>query len=202
MKIKERFLTFFAILGAVAIVQNADAKTITVHSTTDDGPGSLRQAIVQASSGDKINVVVNGTITLTSGELLINKNLTISGPGPHGIISGNNTSRVFHITPGLTVTLDGLTITNGAASQDPDDFPADAGGGIFSDHAKLSANNCTLTGNAASFGGAIFSNSIDGGSASLTINNTTITNNSANYAGGGIFAGGDSLMARLQATAR
>jgi len=36
-------------------IRNADAKTITVHITADSGPGSLRQAIAQASNGDKVN---------------------------------------------------------------------------------------------------------------------------------------------------
>jgi hypothetical protein len=49
----------------------------------DSGAGTLRQAILDASSscGDTINFAVSGVITLTSGELPIAKNLTISGPG-------------------------------------------------------------------------------------------------------------------------
>ena len=46
------------------------------------GPGSLRQAILNASSGDAINFAPSvTTVTLTSGELVIDKNLTITGPG-------------------------------------------------------------------------------------------------------------------------
>lgn len=176
-----------------AIATSGLAKTSTVHSTADDGPGSLRQAISQATNGDTINIVVNGTITLTSGELQVTKSLAIKGPGTHGIISGNNTSRVFHITPGTTVILDSITVLNGAASQDAGDFPANAGGAVYNDHAKLSVNNCTLSGNSAALGGAIFSNSMDGGSASLSINNSTITANSVSFAGAGIFSGGGFL---------
>src|SRR3981081_2580491 len=62
----------------------AFATNYTVTNTADSGPGSLRAAISAAASGDKINFAptLNGqTITLTSGELLINKNLSIQGPG-------------------------------------------------------------------------------------------------------------------------
>ncbi|HST31088.1 MAG TPA: hypothetical protein VLK27_09655, partial [Chthoniobacterales bacterium] len=126
MKIQSSLRILLTIVALTAS-QRAVAKTTTVHSTADNGPGSLRQTIVQASNGDKINIDAKDTITLTSGELLVNKNLTITGPGPKGIISGNGTSRVFHITPGTAVTLDGLTIVNGRASQDLNAFPANAG---------------------------------------------------------------------------
>jgi hypothetical protein len=181
----------------IASPLSAHAKTITVHSNADSGPGSLRQALGDAATGDTINLDVKGMVVLTSGELVVNKNLTIRGPGPHAIISGNNASRVFHLTPRVTVTLDSLTVTNGVASTDPNNFPANAGGGIYSDHAKLTVNNCRVTNNVANLGGGVFNNSKDGGSATLIVNNTTISGNIARSTigydgarGGGIFSGG------------
>jgi hypothetical protein len=181
---------------AAAVGHIAHARTIVVHSTADDGPGSLRQALIEASSGDTINIVASGTITLLSGELVVAKNVTIHGPGPHGIISGNSTSRVFHIMPGVIVTISSLTITNGRVSLGFD-FPADAGGAIYSDHATLTLDNCTISNSSANLGGGIFSNAKDGGNASLTINNSTISGNAAHSIsgfdgayGGGIFSGG------------
>ena len=59
------------------------ATTIIVTNTNDRGPGSLRSAIAAASDGDTIQLdpaLKGQTITLTSGELFINKNLTITGP--------------------------------------------------------------------------------------------------------------------------
>ena len=50
-------------------------------SLADSGPGSLRQAIVDAFPGDRINFIVTGTIALTSGQLVVDKDLTITGPG-------------------------------------------------------------------------------------------------------------------------
>src|ERR1700730_6668339 len=61
----------------------AKCATLTVFSGNDSGAGTLRQAIFDASSGDTINFALPQnvkTISLTSGELLINKNLTVNGP--------------------------------------------------------------------------------------------------------------------------
>lgn len=177
-----------------AIEQQADDPnhTIVVLSTADDGPDTLRHALAIASDGDKINIVATGTITLTTGELVVDKSLTIRGPGKANAgISGNGASRVFHVTPGTTVSIDGLTITSGNAIGA---FPANAGGGIFSDHATLIVSNCTINGNSARLGGGICNNSFGGGSASLTLVNTAVTGNSVEFGfGGGIFSGGGFL---------
>ena len=96
---------------------------ITVTNLYDSGAGSLRQAILDANSGDTIDFAPNlagGTLVLTSGELDINKNLTINGDidgngTPDITISGNNASRVFDTgtTSSTTATLNGLVMING-----------------------------------------------------------------------------------------
>ena len=58
----------------------AHAGTIIVTNTNDNGPGSLRQALVDANDGDTIDATqVSGTITLTGGQLLVDKSVTING---------------------------------------------------------------------------------------------------------------------------
>src|SRR5580704_1627210 len=96
----------------------AQASTLVVENTDDSGAGSLRDTIANASPGDTITFApaVTGTITLTNGELDIDEDLTIQGPGANVLaISGNNTAdHVFNIgsvTPAVNVTLSGLTIT-------------------------------------------------------------------------------------------
>ncbi|MBI4469065.1 MAG: hypothetical protein HY650_07080 [Acidobacteria bacterium] len=61
---------------------------------------ALRAAIQDAQPGGTIAIDA-GRITLTDGELVIDKDLTISGKGAAlTILSGGNTSRIFFICPG------------------------------------------------------------------------------------------------------
>jgi hypothetical protein len=134
----------FATIGVLllcAIAMQARAATITVTNTNDSGPGSLRQALAIANDGDTINFAVTGTIVLTSGGLVIDKDVTISGPGSDQLsIDGNQAEVqcVFNIVTGNTV-ISGLTITNGIC-------------GIGSDHSTLTVRNCIVTAN-GSYGG-------------------------------------------------
>jgi hypothetical protein len=163
-------------------------RTIVVRNTDDDGPGSLRQALREASDGNKINIVAKGTITLTSGELVVDKSVTIRGHGAAKLsVSGNSSSRVFHIMPNTTVTISGMSIINGSPSGS---FPANSGGGIYNDHAELNVSSCIVNGNSARYGGGIFSDG-ENGTATVTVNNSTLNGNTAVFYGGGILNGGD-----------
>ncbi|HEU0208553.1 MAG TPA: choice-of-anchor Q domain-containing protein, partial [Candidatus Udaeobacter sp.] len=174
------------------------AATISVTSSADSGSGTLRQALADAQNGDTIAFALNlpATISLTSGELLIDKNITISGTGAQLLTvaraQGAPHFRIFHITPGRTVTIQGLTITNGYIN-----FGFVSGGGIYNDHSNLTVNKCIITGNSAHSqggfsGGGIGNNAGFSGNATLTINDSLITGNNIDDGvtfniGGGIF---------------
>ena len=205
-----RFATvFFPLFCAAAL--SARATTITVINTNDSGPGSLRQAIFNANNGDTIDFdpALNGqTITLTSGELLINKNITINGPGANLLSISRAPNgpafRIFHVMANHSVAIQGLTISNGAVQNQ-------FGGGILLDAVSTFAViNCTVSGNTTNLSGGgiadgfspgntlgIQNSTISGNSAgdygggianagTLTINNTTLSGNFAKFAGGGI----------------
>jgi hypothetical protein len=79
-------LLFFLLWAALAGAGSVQAVTLVVTSTADNGAGSLRAAIAAAADGDTIefDTALNGqTIGLTGGELAIDKNIIISGPGPN-----------------------------------------------------------------------------------------------------------------------
>jgi hypothetical protein len=152
------------------------ANNFTVMNLDDSGPGSLRDAIEQANANPGADTIdfldeLSGTITLTSGELLITDDLTINGPGIFAItVSGNNASRVFEDAIGNTISISGLTISSGAS---------DLGGGILN-RGGLTLTNVVLSGNSASTGGGIYNNV-----GTLKITNSTLSGNFSNTAGGG-----------------
>src|SRR5947207_15662731 len=80
--------------------------TFIVTNTNDNGPGSLRQVLADAVDGDIIQFdpALNGqTITLTSNELVIDKDITINGPGAELLTVGKSSTlappyyRIFHV---------------------------------------------------------------------------------------------------------
>jgi hypothetical protein len=152
----------------------------TVTNLTDAGAGSLRDAIASTPSGGTVDFQagLTGTIVLSTGELAIAQDLTITGPGSEEItVSGNHASRVFNIGA-FTVGISGMTIADGRVN-DPD-----YGGGILN-FGTLTVTNSTLSGNFAGFGGGIFNS--PGGTVSLT--NCTIGNNYG-LSGGGLYNAG------------
>lgn len=173
------------------------AETITVTSSADNGPGTLREALADSTDGDTINFAVTGIITLSSGELRVTNRVTINGPGPKVLaIDGNGASRVFHVGPFTSlgrgndrisyemVHISNLTITNGFTVYGP----GCCGGGIYNDRAMLTVSNCTVTGNLAESGGGIFNDGSVRG-ARLIVVSSRIVGNSA-LDGGGVFNGG------------
>jgi hypothetical protein len=168
--------------------------TLTVTNNLDTGvagDGSLRGEIAAAQSGDVINFapgLAGQTITLTSGELAITKSLDIEGPGAKQLtVSGHGASRVFDISGGVTVTIAGMTITDGLADGSSPVL-ASAGGGILN-FGRLTLANDILSNNQAvgaagtsptgRAGGALGGGVANLGSGSLTISSSAFTANQA-----------------------
>jgi hypothetical protein len=180
----------------------------TVTNLNDNGPGSLRDAIATSPEGGTVDFQpgLTGTITLTTGELAINKDLTIDGPGTSVItVSGNHASRVFNIG-NFAVAISGLAIANGAVT--------DGSGGGISNAGPLTVTDCIFSRNEAmadtngdnvpsaggiynagtlaitrcAFGGNIAQTAGGGigGSGILTVTGCTFSGNLAQGGGGGI----------------
>ena len=173
--------TAIAVVLLCAVAIRARATTITVTNTNDSGPGSLRQALADAHDGDTVEATgISGVIRLTTGELLVDKSVTINGAGADVLaVDGHATSSVFQIDSGKTVTISDLTIRNGEGN---------FGGGILNGGgATLTISNSTLSGNIGGFGGGIFN------TGTLAIVNCTVSGNAASE-GAGIYNGATSTI--------
>jgi uncharacterized repeat protein (TIGR01451 family) len=165
----------------------------SVVSNADTGTGSLRQAILDLCPGGTIAfdiTQVSSPITLTSGELLIDKDLTIQGPGSNllTVMRGAAASdfRIFEVNgtgSGPTVNISGLTLSGGKAAGSA---PAGQGGAILQVNGTLTISDSVVSGNAADLdGGGLF------GGGTLNISRSTVSGNNAGRHGGGIEAQGD-----------
>src|SRR5262245_29333356 len=112
--------------------------SINVDTLVDENNGvgvgmgtSLREALFAAATTDSITFSVTGTINLTNlGQLLVNKNLTITGPGtklltinafdPTPGTKNGDGNRIFNVDDGAagasTVAISGLTLANADVS--------------------------------------------------------------------------------------
>jgi len=163
----------FAAALALAAALPCAAATHTVTSTADDGSeGTLRYELNNAAEDDTIHITATGTIYLTSGRLVVNNSVTITGPGQEQLtVDAQQASPVFYIAPGTEVSISGLTIANGL--WEPHRYHS-KGGGIYLDQSTLTLSDCMLTNNQASLGGAIY---IDRGE--LTLTDCTLSDNTA-----------------------
>jgi hypothetical protein len=158
--------------------------TFMVDNFADSGMGSLRQAVLGANDNPGADLIRfapsarDGTVVLTSGELNITDDLQIDGPGADRLaVSGNDASRIFQISSGAAVSIDGLAVTHGRT--------VGRGGGVlnlgtlavshavFSDNRAVGVPGASLGAVVDAFGGGIFN------AGTLTVRYSTFVHNRA-----------------------
>jgi len=161
-----------------------------VMNAADSGYGSLRFALATISDGGTIvfSAGLAGKTIVFESPMVIEKDVTIAGPGGGVTISGNRSCRVFSVLRDVVVTLENLHIVQGNDCIISESEAAH-GGGIWN-NSVLAMTHCTIaenlaSGDAASCGGGIGNRK--GGTITLT--NCLIVDNRANI-GGGIGNGG------------
>ena len=160
---------------------------VTVSSTADSGPGSLRLALNSVCGDGTVTFspsLAGQTITLLSGPLTLGRDVTLDASGAPGLaISGNDSDRVFIVNAGTTATIKYLTVKDG--------FGFQLAGGILNngsltlDHVTVTQN--TMTTNAGEFwqgGGGIY----NGDGATLNLVDSSVTGNTAAWSGGGVYS--------------
>ena len=111
---------------ALALAGTTQAAVLTVTQGGDSGAGSLRAALASAAAGDTI-VFGPGvtTVTLTGGELVINRSVTVKGRGV--TVTAGYRHRVLRVEAQTLVRLEGLTVTGGALAGAGGRFQSAAG---------------------------------------------------------------------------
>ena len=197
-------VTAFAIAALSAAGDSARAAaTFNVTKAADSGGGacdsdcSLREAIVAANQtlGADAVVLPAGSYLLSiagagenaaaTGDLDIAEDLVIEDIGESAtFIDAAGIDRVFHVLPGITATISGVTIRGGSAS---------SGRGIFVYGSSASLDlfgavalsNVVLSGNSSALHGGGISSS---GGGTLAVLNSFVGNNTAVENGGGILS--------------
>jgi hypothetical protein len=146
-----------------------------VTSINDSGAGSLRVAAGYSTNNATITFAPNlsgQTILLTSGQIVLSKNVTIDGSALANPvqINGNSNSAVFIVNSDVTATLNSLTITNG--------YNDGYGGGLLT-AGTLTLDRCSILGNYATYGGGIFQSA-----GILVVSNCLVANNRSADCGG------------------
>jgi beta-glucanase (GH16 family) len=160
---------------------------ITVTNLNDGGPGSLRQALVDIAADGMIYLdptLAGGTMYLTSGPLVLSRNVMIDGSSAPGItLDGQGADRLLIVDAGVIATVGGLTFTNGYGFQ--------LAGGILN-NGTLTLVEVSVTGNimttdAGDFwqgGGGIY----NGDGSTLHLVDSTVAGNNSGWSGGGVYS--------------
>ena len=159
------------------------AATVTVTNSNDNGPGSLRDAINSASSGDIIvfDGSTNGNPIVLETDLTIAEDVTIIGNDTANTIIDGDDSYQIKIE-NYTVTLKKLKMQNGSAGF--------GGGGIHADGSTLTMDSCVVRNCVANFyGGGVYIEYTD-----ATITNSVVAGNTSTKShGGGLYTDAGTL---------
>ncbi|MEO7326822.1 MAG: choice-of-anchor Q domain-containing protein [Dokdonella sp.] len=136
-------------IGLLVIGAPASAATIVVTTTADTGADSFRQAVLSANPGDTItfDLPAASNITLFS-PVIIDKNLTLQGPGRDDLSLSGHGNRVLEVGAGVTAVIGNLEVTNGVAET----------GGGFSNHGTTTVSDCSFTANSTGLGASVGGN--------------------------------------------
>ena len=189
------------VVDAVSSPHVSKGSTLVVTKTADTADGvcdadcSLREAVAAAASGDTVvfSTLFESpqTITLTLGQITIDKNLTITGTGQNlTTISGNFTGRIFNITGGVNVSMSGMKLRDGKVGTTSSNDAV--GGAIRMIGGKLILTDMEFTNNTA-----LYPPFNEGDGGAIAASNLTATNLNVHHnisPGAAVAAGSGNIM--------
>jgi len=196
MRSTRGFISVLAVSVCALALVASSAGAATVANTNDSGPGSLRQAVLDATPGETITVPA-GDYLISSAPIAIQKSLTISGAGAGNTNFHGANILLFNVQgSGVNVTVSGVSFNNNVRSEG-----VVQGGLIRLLEGNLTLDNVVFSGNRidttkpAGAGGVIQGGLILATNGSLTIQNSRISGNTfagngAAGFGGGVIQGG------------
>jgi energy-coupling factor transporter ATP-binding protein EcfA2 len=155
---------FLGVPQLISLAQQNNLLPITVTSLNDDGPGSLRDVIHDASPNSTIHFSdsLKGKTIILTNNLNLDKSLTLIGPDVT-ISSGKHENEIL-VNSRISVSIEGLAFKKWVLTKS--DFIRNSGNLVIDD-TLISDNNIT-----GAHTGLIYNNR-----GQLTITNSTITNN-------------------------
>jgi hypothetical protein len=136
-------------------------------------------AAIDATTTAAGNLIAVRDPVHTEAGITVTKDVSIAGQGADATVvqaaatPGTARDRVVTIAPGVTVTIQALTLRHGATSE------FHGGGGILNE-GTLTLLNSSVSGNSASWGGGGIANF----HGTVMLTNSTVSSNSAAYGGG------------------
>ncbi len=168
----------------VAVAGNCTLRQALETLRTDSDVGDCQRQLSLGGGPDIIDfdpAILPTTISLSQGELLIDSDVSIQGPGQNDLtIDGNNASRIVLVPGGVAATISDVELTRGQA---------DYGGAIRS-FGELNLNRVRINSSyAQAYGGGVYAR------GSTTIIDSHLSQNVAAF-GAGIFVAGSLAMDR------
>ena len=163
---------------ATNVYGSATSSIITLFLTNSASPTNIISVCDEAglraavAIGGWISFGCNGTITLT-GPIAITKNVILDGHNFSTVISGGNSTRLFNVFPGASLSITNVTLADGSVSITNGTSVTNAEGAAVYNQGALTFTSCMLSNNTAAifvttngsaFGGAIFN---DGGTVNI-----------------------------------
>jgi beta-glucanase (GH16 family) len=192
---------------------------ITVTSSADSGPGSLREALAAVCRGGTIGFApaLSGQTIMVGSELTVTRDLTVDGAGAPGLaLSGGDAQRILVVNAGAAATVRDLTLRDGYGFQlggaaiingqltleratvegsfsNGDGQFWQGGGGLYvGDGGSLRLRDSAVRGNATSGsdGGGIYGFT----NSLIVLERSTVSGNTAGNVGGGLRTLGEALI--------